>query len=96
MSLLNADMTPFSDNILTLTNNIISQPHNNQVIMEEQSFMNGGSKQKKSPKKKQIDTYTKAELVKIAKKNDVSLKTPQKEVKTKLQLFESLKRKKLI
>ena len=92
MSLLNADMTPFSDNILTLTNNIISQPHNNQVIMEEQSFMNGGSK----TKKKQIDTYTKAELVKIAKKNDVSLKTPQKEVKTKLQLFESLKRKKLI
>jgi hypothetical protein len=92
MSLLNANMTPFSDNIITLTNNIISQPHHNQIIMEEQSFMKGGAKSKK----KQIDTYTKVELVKIAKKNEVSLKTPQKEVKTKLQLFESLKRKKLI
>jgi ABC-type transporter Mla maintaining outer membrane lipid asymmetry ATPase subunit MlaF len=38
----------------------------------------------------------KSDLVKIAKMNDVSLKTKDNKVKTKLQLFNSLKRKKLI
>jgi len=112
MSLLYSNMTPFGDSIISNTNNIISQTpstpfqkfnymSNNEVLSEEQSFfkqfMKGGAKgAKPEKKKKQIDTFTKAELIKIAKKHDVSLKTPQKEVKNKLQLFESLKRKKLI
>jgi len=46
--------------------------------------------------KKLIDTYKKSELVKIAKMHEVSLKTRDDKVKTKLQLFNSLKRKKLL
>ena len=70
-------------------------------------LQNGGKKNKiknkittkkdKSDKpKKLIDTLKKSELVKIAKIHDVSLKTRDDKVKTKLQLFNSLKRKKLI
>jgi len=47
-------------------------------------------------RKKLIDTYKKSDLVKIAKKNEVFLKTRDDKVKTKLQLFNSLKRKKLL
>jgi WD40 repeat protein len=57
---------------------------------------NGGKKNKTTKKEKLIDTYKKSELVKIAKMNDVSLKMRNDKVKTKLQLFNSLKRKKLI
>jgi len=46
--------------------------------------------------KKLIDTYKKSDLVKIAKKHEVSLKTRDDKVKTKLQLFNSLKRKGLL
>jgi hypothetical protein len=58
--------------------------------------LKGGRKVKKSvPKKKQIDTYTRDKLVKIAKKHGIKLSL--KGVKrTKEQLFNSLKRKKLI
>jgi cell division protein FtsL len=58
--------------------------------------LKGGRKVKKSvPKKKQIDTYKKDKLVKIAKKHGIKLSS--KGVKfTKIQLFNSLKRKKLI
>jgi hypothetical protein len=45
---------------------------------------------------KLIDSYKKMDLIKIAKKHNVSLKTKDKTLKTKLQLFNSLKRKKLI
>jgi WD40 repeat protein len=55
---------------------------------------NGGKKNKAN--KKIIDTFKKVELVKIAKMYDVSLKTLDNKAKTKLQLFNSLKRKKLI
>jgi hypothetical protein len=60
------------------------------------------SKPKAKPKKdaekkvKEIDTYKKDKLVKIAKKHDVSLKARDGKVKTKEQLFNSLKRKKNI
>jgi hypothetical protein len=51
---------------------------------------------KKEKSKKLIDTYKKSDLLKIAKMNDVSLKMRNDKAKTKLQLFNSLKRKKLI
>jgi WD40 repeat protein len=47
-------------------------------------------------KGKLIDNIKKLELVKIAKMHNVSLKTRDNKVKTKLQLFNSLKRKKLL
>ena len=56
----------------------------------------GGKKNKTTKKEKLIDTYKKSDLVKIAKIYDVSLKMRNDKVKTKLQLFNSLKRKKLI
>jgi hypothetical protein len=51
---------------------------------------------KESKSKKEIDTYLKPQLVKIAKKYDVALKSRDGTLKTKEQLFASLKRKKLI
>jgi hypothetical protein len=60
------------------------------------------AKPKAKPKKdtqkkvKEIDTYKKDKLVKIAKKHEVSLKARDGKVKTKEQLFNSLKRKKII
>jgi WD40 repeat protein len=56
---------------------------------------NGGKKNKKSTLKL-IDSIKKSELVKIAKEHDISLVTKDKKAKTKLQLFNSLKRKNLI
>jgi hypothetical protein len=58
---------------------------------------NGSSKLKKSiPKVKEIDSYKKEDLEKIAKKHNVSLKTKDGKLKTKEQLFKSLKRKDLL
>jgi hypothetical protein len=48
------------------------------------------------PKTKQIDTFLKQDLEKIAKKHDVNLKMSDGKLKTKKQLFDSLKRKKLV
>jgi len=48
------------------------------------------------PKTKLIDTFKKPELEKIASRYDVSLKTRDGKIKTKEQLFNSLKRKDLI
>ena len=56
----------------------------------------GGKKSKTTKKEKLIDTYKKSDLIKIAKKHEISLKTKDKTPKTKLQLFNSLKRKKLV
>ena len=53
-------------------------------------------KDKSNKPKKLIDTLKKSELVKIAKMHSLSLKTRDDKVKTKLQLYNSLKRKKLI
>jgi WD40 repeat protein len=47
-------------------------------------------------KKKLIDRFKKSDLIKIAKMHNLSLKTRDDKVKTKLQLFRSLKRKNLI
>jgi len=51
---------------------------------------------KPKPKVKLIDTFLKTDLEKIAKKHNVSLKTRDGKIKTKEQLFNSLKRKSLI
>jgi hypothetical protein len=53
----------------------------------------------KKPKKKvvkEIDTYNKPQLERLAKKHGVSLKKRDGSPKTKLELYKSLKRKKLI
>ena len=54
------------------------------------------SKKDSQKKVKEIDTYKKDKLVKIAKKHEVSLKARDGKLKTKEQLFNSLKRKKII
>jgi len=60
-----------------------------------QKYFNSKSKLK-NKSKKLIDTFKKSDLVKIAKEHEVSLKNKDKTLKTKPQLFNSLKRKKLI
>jgi len=56
----------------------------------------GSGKSKKTIKKvKEIDMYKKDALEKIAKKHDISLKSRDGKIKTKEQLFKSLKRKDL-
>ena len=88
------------------TNNtfIVSGGIDNKVILWDLYFFanqDGGKKiiiAKEIPnkRKKIIDTYKKSDLIKIAKKYEVSLKTRDDKVKTKLQLFNSLKRKGLL
>jgi len=57
----------------------------------------GSGKSKKTIKKvKEIDMYKKDALEKIAKKHDISLKNRDGKIKTKEQLFKSLKRKDLL
>ena len=56
---------------------------------------------KKSPSqhtggKKNIDSFKKTDLVKIAKENKINLKNKDKTIKTKEQLYKLLKTKKLI
>ena len=46
--------------------------------------------------KKEINLFKKLELTKLAKIHDISLKTRENKMKTKKQLFNSLKRKKII
>ena len=104
MSLLNFNSTPFTDNLLGVTNSLITQPQlaYDSITEESNQHGSGKTKQKKTkskpvPKaKKEIDTYKKDQLVKIAKRHDVSLKARDGKVKTKEQLFNSLKRKKLL
>ena len=98
MDILNFNPTTFTDNLLGSTNSLITQPKliPSYEVKEESLF--GGSKKKSTKKetKKEIDTYKKDQLVKIAKKHDISLKARDGKVKTKEQLFNSLKRKKLL
>jgi hypothetical protein len=49
-----------------------------------------------SGEKKEINLFKKLELTKLAKIHDISLKTRENKIKTKKQLFNSLKRKKII
>lgn len=107
MSLANFDPTPFQQNLLSLTNNLMTQPDivpnfkqgNTYIPSEEDYNQTGSGKTKKIPKSKkvkEIDTYLKPDLEKIAKKNKVNLKNRDGTLKNKQQLFNSLKRKKLI
>ena len=98
-----------SDNLLNSVSSLTQQPLtlysskelNNQnnisidkiSVQSEESTMAGGEKNKRV---KQIDTYNKKNLEKISKENNITLKTRDGKVKTKEQLFNSLKRKKII
>ena len=64
--------------------------------LKKESKPNPKLKKESKPKVKLIDTFLKTDLEKIAKKHDVSLKTRDGKIKTKEQLFNSLKRKSLI
>ena len=107
-----SNLTPFSSSMLGSTSKLIQQKSLNKSLDyhpgEEQSGGTKGKKAKKrSPKKdkkapsekkrvKEIDTFKKPQLEKIAKKHDISLKGRDGKVKTKEQLFKSLKRKNLV
>jgi hypothetical protein len=74
---------------------IIPMEEEGSSIYSKLQLKIGGKGKKQSTKKKQIDRYTKDKLVKMAKKHNIKLSL--KGVKrTKEQLFNSLKRKKLI
>jgi hypothetical protein len=114
MSLASYNSTPFGQNLLSLTNSLMTQPNiapdlnikgNTYITSEEDIFQSGSGKKpkqkketkpKKEKKVKEIDTYLKPQLEKIAKKNDVNLKNRDGTIKNKQQLFNSLKRKNLI
>ena len=111
MPLLNFDAVPNNlvDSINGLINQPDMLPRFSNLTLEEDvnvsSILAGGKKPSKSkpkskptpkPKSKQIDTFLKTDLEKIAKKHDVSLKTRDGKIKTKEQLFKSLKQKKLV
>ena len=109
--LSSTNLSGMVNSILTLPHNTNLKPppiypeeeHHHIIPMEEEGsniYSNlklkiGGKGKKQVSNKKQIYTYTKDKLVKIAKKNGIKLSS--KGVKrTKEQLFNSLKRKKLI
>ena len=71
---------------------IISGSFDKTIKIWKNNVQSGGKKKFK----KLIDRFKKTVLVKIAKKNNISLKTRDNNLKTKVQLFNSLKRKKLI
>jgi hypothetical protein len=72
----------------------ICYTYGNSIKSLNIEYLQAGGKKIKS--KKQINTFKKSDLIKISKKHDISLQTKDKSAKTKLQLFNSLKRKKLI
>ena len=103
--------TPYTNSLLGSTNDLIMQPTSSSPSNYSGEEQLGGAKGKKTkktlPKKdkkapsekkrvKEIDTFKKPQLEKIAKKHDVSLKGRDGKVKTKEQLFKSLKRKNLV
>ena len=94
---------PHNINTKPLSNILPEKEHHHRIIAEEEGFniysnlqlKTGGKGKKISTKKKEIDTYTKDKLVKIAKKHGIKLSS--KGVKhTKIKLFNLLKRKKMI
>jgi hypothetical protein len=95
----NFDMTNELYPVLTISNNCDKgrSLYNDSYVIIESVTQNGGKVKKNNNKSnKLIDTFKKLDLVKIAKKYDVSLKTKDGSIKSKEQLFKSLKRKKLI
>ena len=101
-----------SENLLKSVNDLMTQPLSNSkgnIVLNRE--MSGGKKSKKSKdtsskkktpskktekKPKEIDTFKKPQLEKLAKKHEVNLKTREGKPKTKKQLFNSLKRKGLV
>ena len=102
--MMNSILTlPHNNNLKKLPIYPVQEEEHKYIISEEEGsniYSNlklkiGGKGKKQTSSKKQIDTYTKDKLVKIAKKHGIKLSS--KGVKrTKIQLFNSLKRKKLI
>ena len=102
--MMNSILTlPHNNNLKQLPIYPLQEEEHKYIISEEEGsniYSNlklkiGGKSKKQTSSKKQIDTYTKDKLVKIAKKHGIKLSL--KGVKrTKEQLFNSLKRKKLI
>ena len=102
--MMNSILTlPHNNNLKKLPIYPLQEEEHNYIISEEEGsniYSNlklkiGGKGKKQTSNKKQIDTYTKDKLVKIAKKHGIKLSS--KGIKrTKEQLFNSLKRKKLI
>ena len=94
---------PHKNNLKQLPIYPLQEEEHNYIISEEEGssiYSNlqlkiGGKGKKQSTKKKLIDTYTKDKIVKMAKKHGIKLSS--KGIKrTKEQLFNSLKRKKMI
>jgi WD40 repeat protein len=78
-------------------NSLLSQNSNSKLLCKACGIINLENKSKSEKKsQKLIDTFKKSDLVKVAKNHNISLKSKDKTLKTKLQLFTSLKRKKLI
>ena len=88
----------WTNNGLYILYNQVLDGANGLSIWDLFSVQTGGKNKPKkiTVSKKTIDNYKKADLVNIAKKHDVSLRTKNKTVKTKLELYNSLKRKQLI
>ena len=89
-NLITMTQSPTSmENLLCAMNNLMStnskSSSNMGIVEEESSFSQLGA-----------GKILKKDLIKIAKKNNVNLKTRDGKMKTKEQLLKSLKRKKLI
>ena len=89
-NLITMTQSPTSmENLLSAMNNLMTtnskSSSNMGIVEEESSFSQLGA-----------GKILKKDLIKIAKKNNVNLKTRDGKMKTKEQLFKSLKRKKLI
>ena len=89
-NLITMTQSPTSmENLLSAMNNLMTtnskSSSNMGIVEEESSFSQLGA-----------GKILKKDLIKIAKKNNVNLKTRDGKMKTKEQLLKSLKRKKLI
>ena len=84
MSLLNIPVSNL--NLVDLTSELIKQPQQISFINQEGS----------GKAKKEIDRYKKDALIKLAKKYGINHKTKDGNIRTKEQIFRSLKRKNLI
>ena len=82
------------------SNSDITENQDGGTVPSYSTVVKKVKKDKKAPSEKkrvkEIDTFKKTQLEKIAKKHDISLKGRDGKVKTKEQLFKSLKRKNLV
>ena len=84
MSLLNIPVS--NPSLVKSTTELINQPQHLSFINQEGSGKN----------KKQINKYKKESLIKLAKECGINCKTKDGKLRTKEQIFRSLKRKKMI